>query len=44
MCRNLAQPSCIFAIAKSIWNSMTTIEDILRIAVNAHDGRKDMVV
>jgi len=22
---------------------MTTIEDVIRIAVNAHDGQKDMV-
>ena len=39
----MAQAGCIFAIAKNTQFRMTTIEDIIRIAVNAHDGMKDMV-
>ena len=39
----LAQAGCIFASAKNTRFRMTTLEDIIRIAVNAHDGMKDMV-
>ena len=34
---------CIFASAKNTQFRMTTLEEIIRIAVNAYDGRKDMV-
>ena len=43
MYRRLAHAGCIFAFAKNTQFRMTTIEDIIRIAVNAHDGMKDMV-
>ena len=43
MYRTLAQAGCIFASAKNTQFRMTTLEDIIRIAVNAHDGIKDMV-
>ena len=39
----MAQAGRIFASAKNIQFRMTTLEDIIRIAVNAHDGMKDMV-
>ncbi len=32
-----------FAAVNSKIVHMTTIEDVIRIAVNAHDGQKDMV-
>ena len=39
----MAHSGCIFAEQRTPRLRMTTLEDIIRIAVNAHDGMKDMV-